>query len=86
MSLSSIPGESSGKLSEGKLTGDNRHPLNIVRGTRTVYSGKRNKVLSSTFQPLEEGRSVQRPKHCDKHGDKDEDNNPKNVNNVHNTS
>ena len=30
----------------------------------------------------EEGRSVQRPKRWDKHGDKDEDNSPKNVNNV----
>ena len=34
----------------------------------------------------EEGQSVQRLKCCDKHGDKDEDNSPKNVNNVHNTS
>ena len=40
----------------------------------------------STFQPPEEGQSVQRPKHCDKHGNKDEDNSLKNVNNVHNTS
>ena len=40
--------------------------------------GKRNKGLSSTFQPPEEGRSVQRPKR----GDKDKDNSPKNVNNV----
>ena len=40
------------------------------------------KGLSSTFQPPEEGRSVQRPKRCDKHGDKDEDNSPKNVNNI----
>ena len=31
---------------------------------------------------LQEGRSVQRPKRCDKHGDKDDDNSPKNVNNV----
>ena len=30
--------------------------------------------------------SVQPSKLCDKHGDKDEDNSPKNVNNVHNTS
>ena len=51
-------------------------------GTRTVYPGKWNKGLSSTFQPPEEGRSVQRPKCCDKHGDKDEENSPKNVNNV----
>ena len=54
--------------------------------TRTVYPGKRNKGLSSTFQPPEEGQSVQRPKHCDKNGDKDEDNSLKNVSNVHNTS
>ena len=40
-----------------------------------------NKGLSLTFQPLEEGRSIQRLKRCDKHGDKDEDNCPKNVNN-----
>ena len=58
----------------------------MARGTRTVYPGKRNKGLSSTFQPPEEGRSLQRPKRCDKHGDKDEDNSLKNVNNVHNTS
>ena len=58
----------------------------MARGTRTVYPGKGNKELSSTFQPTEEGRSVQRPKRCDKHGGKDEDNSPKNVNNVHNTS
>ena len=50
----------------------------MVRGTRTVDSGERNKGLSSTFQPSEEG-----PKRCDKHGDKNEDNSPKNVNNVH---
>ena len=55
-------------------------------GTRTVYPGKRNKGLSSTFQPPEEGRSVQRPKRCDKLSDKNEDNSPKNVNNVHNTT
>ena len=58
----------------------------MARGIRTVYTGKRNKGLSSTFQPPEEGRSVQWPKRCDKHGDKDEDNSPKNVNNVQNTS
>ena len=56
-------------------------------GTRIVYPGKRyNKGLSLTFQPPEEGQSVQRLKHCDKHGDKDEDNSLKNVNNVHNIS
>ena len=54
----------------------------MARGTRTVYFGKRNKWLSSTFQPPEEGRSVQRPKRCDKHGDKDKDISPKHVNNV----
>ena len=40
------------------------------------------KGLSSTFQSSEEGRSVQRPKRCDKHGNKNEDNSPKNVNDV----
>ena len=54
--------------------------------TSTVYPGKQNKGLSSTFQPSEEGRSVQQPKRCAKHGDKEEDNSPKNVNKVHNTS
>ena len=54
----------------------------MARGTRTVYPGKRNNGLNSTFQPPEEGRSVQRPKRWDKHGDKDEDNSPKNVNNT----
>ena len=34
-----------------------------------------NKELSSTFQPAEEGRTVQQLKRCD--GDKDEDNSPK---------
>ena len=53
------------------------------RGTRTEYPGERNKGLSLTFQPLEEGRSVQRPKRCDKHGVKDEDNRQKKVNNVY---
>ena len=53
------------------------------RGTSIVYPGKPNEGLSSTFQPPEEGRSVQRPKRCDKHGDKDEDNSTKNVNNVY---
>ena len=56
----------------GNETGDNWYPLNMARGTRTVDPGNRNKGLSSTFQPHEEGRSVQRPKRCDKHGDKDE--------------
>ena len=52
----------------------------MTRGTRTVYPGERNKGLSSTFQPPEEGRSVQRPKRCNKHGEKDKDNSQKNVN------
>ena len=47
---------------------------------RTVYPGKRNKGSSSTFQPPEEGRSIQWPKRCDKHCDQDEDNSLKNVN------
>ena len=38
--------------------------------------------LGSTFQPPEEGRSVQRPKRCDTHGYIDENNSPKNVNNI----
>ena len=50
--------------------------------TRTVYLVSDNKGLSSTFQAFEEGRSIQRLKRCDKHGDKDEDNSLKNVNNV----
>ena len=54
----------------------------MAHGTRTVYPGKQNKGLSSSFQPPEESRSTQRPKRCDKHGDEDEDNSPKNVNNV----
>ncbi len=54
--------------------------------TRLVYPSERNKGFSSTFQPPEEGRSVQRPKRCDKYGDKDDDNSPNNVNNVHHTS
>ena len=45
----------------------------MARGTRTV----------STFQPPEESWNVQRPKRCDKHGDEDEDNSPKNLNDVH---
>ena len=58
----------------------------MARVTRTVYPSELNKGLTSTFQPPKEGRSVQQPKRCDKHGDKDEDNSLKNVNNVHNTS
>ena len=80
-SVSSILGEGSGEFSEGKLTGDNWHILNMAHGTRTVYPGKQNNGLSSTFQPPEEGWSVQRPKRCDKHGEKDEDNSPKKINN-----
>ena len=56
----------------------------MARGTRTVSDGKRHKGFILTFQPSEESRSVQRPKRCHKHVDKDEDNSPKNVNNVHN--
>ena len=55
----------------------------MAQRTRTVYPSKQNKGLSSTFQPLEEGQSLQKPKRCDKHGDKDEDNSPKNVNNIY---
>ena len=55
----------------------------MARGTRTVYPGEQNKGLSSTFQPPEEGRSVQQPNRCDKYGVKEEDNSPKNVNYVH---
>ena len=58
----------------------------MARGTRTVYPSERNKGFSSTFQPPEEGWSIQWPKHCNKYGDKDEDNSPNNVNSVHNTS
>ena len=54
----------------------------MAHGTRTVYSGEQNKGLSLTFQPPEEGRSIQRVKRCDKHGDQNEDNSLKNVNNV----
>ena len=32
-----------------------------------------------TFQPPKEGRSIQRQKRCDKHGDKDENNSLNNV-------
>ena len=49
------------------------------------YPCKQKKGLSSTFQPSEEIWSVQWPKRCDKHGNKDEDNSLKNVNSVHNT-
>ena len=72
--MSSISGEGSGELSEVKLTGDNWHPLNMVHRTRKIYPCKRNKELSLTFQPPEKGWSIQQPKHCDKHGDKDKDN------------
>ena len=54
----------------------------MARGTRTVYPAEQNKGPSLTFQPPEEGRSVQWPKCCDKHGDKDEDKSLKNVNNI----
>ena len=50
-------------------------------GTRPIYSSNWNKELSSIFQPPEEGQSVQWLKRCVKHGDKDGDNGPKNVNN-----
>ena len=55
---------------------------NMTCGNTKVYLGKPIKGLSSTSQPPEEGRSVQRLKRCDKHGDKDEDNNPESVSNV----
>ena len=58
----------------------------MAHGTRTVYPGEQNKGLSSIFQLPEEGWSVQRLKHCAKHGDKDDDNSLKNVYNVHNIS
>ena len=61
------------------------YPLNMACGTRTVYPGKQNKGLSSTFQPSEEGWSIQRLKCCDKHGDKNEDSSPKDLNNIYNT-
>ena len=54
----------------------------MAHGTRRVYPDEQNKGQSSIFQPPEDGRGVQWPKRCDKHGDKDEDNSPKNVNNV----
>ena len=55
----------------------------MARGTRTVYIGKRNKELNSTFQPPEEGWSIQRPKRWDKHSDKDVDNYLEKVNDVY---
>ena len=58
----------------------------MARGTRTVYPGERNKGLFSTFQLPEKSWSVQRPKRCDKHGEKDEDNGPKNVNYIYTCS
>ena len=58
----------------------------MAGGTRTVYLGKQNKGLNSTFQSSEEGWSVQWPKRCNKYGDKDEDNSPKNVNKKHTTT
>ena len=58
-----------------------KFPLNMAHGTRIVYPNKRNKGLSSTFQPPEEGQSIQQLKCCDKHGDKDEHNSPNHVNN-----
>ncbi len=43
---------------------------------------EQNKRFSSTFQPPDDGQNVQRPKCCDKHGDKDEDCSLNNVNSV----
>ena len=60
--------------------------IKMARRTRTVYTGKRNKGWSSSFHQPDDGRCVQRPKRCDKHGNKDEGNSSKNVNNVHSTS
>ncbi len=54
----------------------------MVGGTRTIDPSERNKGFNSTFQPPEEGQSVQRPQRCDKYGDKDKDNNPNNVNSI----
>ena len=54
----------------------------MAHGTTTVHPSKRNKGLSLTIQSPEEGWSIQCPKCCDKHGNKDEDNSPKNVNNT----
>ena len=58
----------------------------MARGTKTVYPGKQNQWLSSTFQPPEEDRSVQRPKRCDKRSNENKDYCPKNVNNVRENS
>ena len=58
----------------------------MAHGTRTVDPSGQNKGLTSSFQPPEETQSVQRLKCCDKHGNKDEDNSPKNVNHAHDTS
>ena len=55
--------------------------MSMARGTWTVDPSKRNKVLSSTFRPSEEGQIVQRAKRCGKHGDKDGGSSPKNINN-----
>ena len=65
-----------------------KYNTNIVQyGTRTVYPTERKKGQGLTLQTPDEDRCIQRPKRCDKYGDKDEDNSPKkNVNNVHNTS
>ena len=54
----------------GKLTGNNITEIHwsMARGTRPVCPVERNKGLSSTFQPPEEGQSIQRLKHCDKYG------------------
>ena len=53
----------------------------MARRNITVYHGKRNKGLISTFPPLEEDQNFQLPKRYDKYGNKDEDDSPKNVNN-----
>ena len=80
-SVSSIPGEGSGRTFRGEITqeitDDDIHKTWLLE-LETVYPGKWNKVLSSTFQSPEEGRNVQWLKHCDKH----EDNSLKNVSNV----
>lgn len=54
----------------------------MARGIRTIWPRGLNKGFSPKFQRIspEEGRSLQRPKHRE-HGNKDEDNRPKNVNN-----
>ena len=51
-SVSSIPGEDSGELSEGKLTEDNWCPLNMARGTRFqefLFHTNDHLVSSNTF-------------------------------------